>query len=92
MTDRIEVLTADATTLTGLDADGAVARGFGPPATTLAAAAAVVRHDALIVVSEPPVTDPMRWPADLLRTAGVERVEQPDVRVAVFRRHVPRET
>ena len=92
MSDRIEVVTADATSLTDLGADGAVARGFGAPAVTLAAATAVVRSGALIVVSEPPMRDPTRWPADLLQTSGVMRVEQPDARVAVFRRHVPRET
>jgi 16S rRNA (guanine527-N7)-methyltransferase len=88
--DRVEVLTADATTLQGLGADGAVARGFGPPAATLAAAAAVIRPGGTIVVSEPPEPDPSRWPATLLRTAGVAALPSADPRVAVFT--VPRET
>jgi 16S rRNA (guanine527-N7)-methyltransferase len=85
MSDRVDVVTADAATLE-LVADGAVARGFGPPATTLAAAAAVVRTGGVIVVSEPPEPDPMRWPTELLDRVGVARLEHPDGRVAVFRR------
>jgi 16S rRNA (guanine527-N7)-methyltransferase len=90
--DRVEVRTADATTLAGLDADAAVARGFGPPATTLGVASAVVRPGGTIVVSEPPTGRAVRWPPELLRSCGVRALVSPDPRVAVFRRHVPRET
>jgi 16S rRNA (guanine527-N7)-methyltransferase len=89
---RIEVVTADAATLSGLAADAAVARGFGPPATTLGAAAAAVRPNGMIVISEPPIVDPARWPADVLRSCGVSPLPSPGPRVAVFQRDVPRET
>jgi 16S rRNA (guanine527-N7)-methyltransferase len=83
---RVEVVTAEAANLGALAADGAVARGFGPPMTTLAAAATVVRPGGTIVVSEPPVADPARWPTALLGASGVVQLVSPDARVAVFRR------
>jgi 16S rRNA (guanine527-N7)-methyltransferase len=90
--DRVDVLTAEAAALGGRNADGVVARGFGPPSVTLAAAAAVARVGGTIVVSEPPIRTPDRWPPQLLATCGVSVVVSPDPRVAVFRRDVPRET
>jgi len=89
---RVDVVTADATTLGGWEADAAVARGFGPPATTLRAASDAVRAGGMIVVSEPPTREPRRWPVELLRRCGVAAVPSPDARVATFRRRVPRET
>ncbi len=62
--------------------DAAVARGFGPPAETLEAAARVVRPGGLVVISEPPTGD--RWDADGLRRAGVERITGLLSAVAVF--------
>jgi 16S rRNA (guanine527-N7)-methyltransferase len=62
--------------------DAAVARGFGPPAETLAAAARLVRVGGRVVISEPPTGD--RWDVDVLRRAGVERSTGPSSHVAVF--------
>lgn len=91
-TTGVHVIAGDAAQLATSAAarfDAATARGFGPPERTLPLASALVRTGGLIVVSEPPTTDappsPARWPAELLQTAGVERV--PSRRhVAVFRR------
>ena len=62
--------------------DVAVARGFGPPAETLAVAARLVRAGGRVVISEPPTGD--RWDGDLLVRAGVERVGGSSGRVVVF--------
>jgi 16S rRNA (guanine527-N7)-methyltransferase len=64
-----------------------VARGFGPPDVTVSAAARLVEHGGLIVISEPPTGD--RWTPALLERIGVERVDGPDGAgspVVVFRR------
>lgn len=53
-------------------ADAVVARSFGPPAATAECAAPLLRVGGLLVVSEPPVPDPSRWPADGLETLGLE--------------------
>ncbi len=42
--------------------EAVVARGFGPPATTLECAAPLVRPGGWVIVSEPPTR--RRWPAD----------------------------
>jgi 16S rRNA (guanine527-N7)-methyltransferase len=91
-TDQVEVVTGDVASLRGRGADAAVARGFGSPGVSLAAAAAVTRPGATIVISEPPTPAPARWPAALLMAVGVVSVTSPDPRVAVFRRDVPRGT
>lgn len=62
--------------------DAAVARGFGPPAETLTVAARLVRVGGRVVISEPPTGD--RWDGEQLARAGVERVNGPFGRVAVF--------
>lgn len=66
----------------------AVARGFGPPDVTVSAAARLVGHGGLVVISEPPTGD--RWASALLERIGVERVAGPDGAgsspVVVFRR------
>jgi len=80
---RVDVVTADVTTL-DLEADAAVARGFGPPDVTLAAAVHVVRPGGRVIVSEPPGHDVERWPAERLARSGVTRLPHPDSRVAVF--------
>ena len=86
--DRVEVVAADAAAVVGrlAPADAAVARGFGPPLTTLAAATRLVIAGGLLVVSEPPVPDPTRWPAADVTAAGWSRIPSPDPRVATFRR------
>jgi 16S rRNA (guanine527-N7)-methyltransferase len=88
---RVAVVTADAAAVQ-LSAAGVVARGFGSPTVTLPVAARLVQPGGLIVVSEPPEADPMRWPPGLLASAGVAALPWADRRVAVFRRDVPRET
>jgi 16S rRNA (guanine527-N7)-methyltransferase len=91
--DRVSVLTADVMSIElDADADAAVARGFGAPERTLRAGVHVVRPGGRIIVSEPPVPSPSRWPPALLRQLGVAALPSPDRRVAVFSRHVPRET
>jgi 16S rRNA (guanine527-N7)-methyltransferase len=86
--DRVEVVAADAAAVVGrmTPADAAVARGFGPPLTTLTAAARLVVAGGLLVVSEPPDPDPTRWPAAQVSAAGWSRTSSPDPRVATFRR------
>lgn len=63
--------------------DAAVARGFGPPMTTLATAVGLVRAGGTIVVSEPPVGD--RWDPDAVAEMGALQRDAPDG-VAVFER------
>lgn len=63
--------------------DAAVARGFGPPATTVSTASRLVRAGGTIVISEPPTGD--RWAPALLDSAGVVREPGP-AGVARFRR------
>jgi 16S rRNA (guanine527-N7)-methyltransferase len=90
--DRVRVITADATRLHLEEpADAVVARGFGAPLATAAAAGPLTRPGAVLIVSEPPTPDPARWPAARLAALGFERQSWPDSRVAVLRR-VPRET
>jgi 16S rRNA (guanine527-N7)-methyltransferase len=67
--------------------DAVVARGFGRPATTAECAAAFLRVDGLLVVSEPPTdeTEPgsERWPADGCAVFGLEPVRRVLAPVAV---------
>ena len=62
----------------------AVARGFGPPETTLEFASRLVRAGGRIVISEPPTGD--RWDGELVAELGLRRRRQADGRVAVFDR------
>lgn len=48
----------------------AVARSFGPPSMTAECAAGLVRVGGVLIVSEPPVEDNERWPADALERLG----------------------
>lgn len=86
--DRVEVITADTRDLPGKlpSADAAVARGFGPPESTLRAAASLVRPGGVLVVSEPPDPDPNRWRPELLESIGWEQTPSPNPRVATFHR------
>ena len=61
--------------------DAVVARGFGPPASTLECAAPLVRIGGRCVISEPP--GGRQWPAEGLGMLGLGRVEGPGG-VAVF--------
>lgn len=59
--------------------DVVTARGFGPPAVTLTAAAALCAPDGRIVISEPPGGD--RWDAALLDRLGLTSERRGPVRV-----------
>lgn len=85
---RVIVIGGDATRVAvDQTADAVVARGFGPPASTAAAAARWLGHDGLLVVSEPPDGPRRAW-------SDVEgfSVEPSDDRRVVRLRRVPRET
>jgi 16S rRNA (guanine527-N7)-methyltransferase len=83
--DRVSIVASDVTTFDPVPLfDAAVARGFGPPAETLAAAARVVRAGGRVVISEPPSGD--RWEPEVVTAAGVERITHPGSTVAVFLR------
>jgi 16S rRNA (guanine527-N7)-methyltransferase len=85
---RVEVLTVDAAGAPPAIADAVVARGFGPPPSTLRAATPLLRPGGLVVVSEPPRRDDDRWPAVLLTELDLVAVDHDDRRVAVFRHSV----
>ncbi len=63
--------------------DAVVARGFGPPASTLECATPLLRPNGRVVVSEPPVK--RDWPADGLASAGLIQLDA-GPGVAVFER------
>jgi 16S rRNA (guanine527-N7)-methyltransferase len=88
LADRAVVVTADLSTPpTGLLGrfDAVTARGFGPPAVTLAAARPLLRDGGIIVVSEPPAGEPDRWPPALLEGHDLVRCTPPGTEVVVFR-------
>ncbi len=83
--DRVAVVCADAATASQLPEapfDAVVARGFGPPRTTLGMAAPLVADGGRSVISEPP--DRNRWDESQIADLGVRRLEQPDSRVVIF--------
>ena len=75
--ERVTVVCRDVAAF-GPDAsfDAVVARGFGPPAFTLTAAARLVRPGQLIVISEPPGVD--RWEDELLQRLDLRLVRRAD--------------
>jgi 16S rRNA (guanine527-N7)-methyltransferase len=78
---RTDVVCADAETLMANTAwakrfDAAVSRGFGPPVFTLTTAASMVRPGGVVVISEPPLETPSRWPDEALHAAGISRRER----------------
>jgi 16S rRNA (guanine527-N7)-methyltransferase len=83
---RVAVIAADVEAVIATDStfDAAVARGFGPPDTTLRAAARLVRPAGRIVISEPPSGD--RWDQETFAELGICRIETPDTRVVRFDR------
>lgn len=52
--------------------DLVTARSFGPPPVTAECGGAFVRVGGLLVVTEPPMPDPARWPAAALAALGLE--------------------
>lgn len=74
-TNRVRVVCADTADL-GRDPEysgtcvAVVSRGFGPPVTTLTEGRRFLTMGGVLVVSEPPVTDPDRWPLATLESLG----------------------
>ena len=90
LTDRVRVLTTDATALPRLldgPVDAVVARGFGTPDDVLRAAAPILAPGGVLIVAEPP-QDRERW-THAVDAAPLARAPWADQRVAVLR-HVPR--
>ena len=88
-TDRVSVTNADVEDLIeqrdGADEapiTAAVARGFGPPESTLDLARSLVCVGGRIIISEPPDGD--RWPPELLAELGVHRIDDGTGSVSVF--------
>ena len=75
MADRVTVITADVEAL-GRDPehrekyDVVVCRGFGSPEVTAPLARPLLKNGGTLIVSEPPISDPSRWPSELLEKAG----------------------
>lgn len=85
---RVEVITADIAALGpawSSRVEAVVARGFGPPVSTLRSALPLIVPTGIVVVSEPPEESLDRWPDTILAELGVER-RISDPRVAVFAR------
>jgi 16S rRNA (guanine527-N7)-methyltransferase len=86
--DRLEVVTGDVVQFARGPwrgrFDAATARGFGPPAWTLACGAAIVRPRGRVVISEPPAEHGDRWDDDELASLGVRRVADSPAGLAVF--------
>mgnify|MGYP003870343275 CR=1 FL=1 len=80
--DRVSVVTSDVDELE--DAfDAVIARGFGPPTSTLRSARRLLTPAGIIVVSEPPDGD--RWDAAVVTELGLtRRAAEPTSSIAVF--------
>ena len=78
--DRVKVLTADVAVL-GQSSEHAsmynavVCRGFASPDVTATLARPLLKNGGTLIVSEPPVSDPSRWPAELLNRLGFDPPE-----------------
>ena len=73
-TDRIEVVTAEAEALAGdaehaVTYDAVVCRGFANPEITATLSRPFLKNGGSLIVSEPPVFDPSRWPSELCQRA-----------------------
>lgn len=78
--DRVKVLTADVAVLGQSPEhvakyDAVVCRGFASPEVTATLARPLLKNGGTLIVSEPPVLDPSRWPADLLNRLGFDPPE-----------------
>jgi 16S rRNA (guanine527-N7)-methyltransferase len=74
LADRVEVLADDVKVLARRSPAGfdcVTARSFAAPAITAHWAAALLKTEGLLIVSEPPEPDPDRWPAALLADEGL---------------------
>ena len=74
LADRVEVVDADvaavATSRSGAF-DAVTARSFAAPTVTARWAGALLRPGGVLVVSEPPMDEPDRWPTALLEEHGL---------------------
>ena len=78
--DRVKVLTADVAALGQSPEhvakyDAVVCRGFASPEVTATLARPLLKNGGTLIVSEPPVLDPSRWPTDLLNRLGFDPPE-----------------
>ena len=78
--DRVKVLTADVAVLGqspehAATYDAVVCRGFASPEVTATLARPLLKNGGTLIVSEPPVLDPSRWPPDLLNRLGFDPPE-----------------
>jgi 16S rRNA (guanine527-N7)-methyltransferase len=78
--DRVKVLTGDVAALGqnpehAAKYDAVVCRGFASPEVTATLARPLLKNGGTLIVSEPPVLDPSRWPADLLNRLGFDPPE-----------------
>ena len=78
--DRVKVLTGDVAVLGqnpehAAKYDAVVCRGFASPEVTATLARPLLKNGGTLIVSEPPVLDPSRWPADLLNRLGFDPPE-----------------
>lgn len=64
--------------------DVVVSRSFGAPAVAAECGAPFLRLGGALIVSEPPVPVPERWPAAGLAMLGLQRIESGDTGMAVF--------
>ena len=83
--ERVTVLTAEAESLTQDPAhhgtyDAVVCRGLANPETTARLARPFLKNGGSLIVSEPPVFDPLRWPEKLCEAA---RFSPPEYRPGV---------
>jgi len=85
VTSNVDVVTGDATELAHQEIfrgvfDGALSRSFGAPAVTAECAIGFLAKGGQLVVSEPPESDPERWPLPEVRAlgySGLEPIEGP---------------
>jgi 16S rRNA (guanine527-N7)-methyltransferase len=92
--DRVVVVTGRAEDLAHDAAwrgsqDAVVARSFAPPLVTAEVGSALLRLGGRLVVSEPPTTDPSRWPVAALAEVGLCRRPWPDPAYAVLEAVAP---
>jgi 16S rRNA (guanine527-N7)-methyltransferase len=78
--DRVKVLTADVAVLGQSSEhasmyDAVVCRGFASPDVTATLARPLLKNGGTLIVSEPPVSDPSRWSAELLNRLGFDPPE-----------------
>lgn len=73
--DRVEVVFAEAQALAqnpnyAENFDSVVCRGFGNPEITAVLSRPFLKNGGSLIVSEPPIFDPLRWPEELCKQAG----------------------